>query len=440
MLNAAHPSKRLRTLSGIILHILMVLGIASVASAGTLTESFENPSSFNPVGAGTRAMSMGGANIALADNTTAASWNPAALGQLEDVKWQFAYVLSGYDRKEETHNELVGTEASDITATEYKINYLSVFRKFRLFDTRRFVCVSINYQHMFSLDRRMSIKQDFTDYTDHLSYIQEGDIYALGTAFSIRITDPLSFGLTINYWGPVFGSNEWTQEYRLTTTHPAIGTLTTDKYDNYGFDGVNFVLGLHWKITRFFSLGTIIKTPFSADIKHTWNMADEGIVVASGSVKNEMKMPLSYGVGIAYQPDQKWRFTADIYRIHWDQFEFINTDGSSYSPISGKLLAETDLDNVVSIRFGCEYERTPNANTSLIGRGGVFYDPIPSDDGHDDVYGISAGLGLVYGGFVFDLGYQYRFGSGITGNLVPVGSLDMSEHTIYTSMKYRIKR
>lgn len=40
-------------------------------------------SSPNPVGSGARAIGMGGAFIGIADDATAASWNPAGLIQLE---------------------------------------------------------------------------------------------------------------------------------------------------------------------------------------------------------------------------------------------------------------------------------------------------------------------------------------------------------------------
>ena len=42
----------------------------------------EIPSSPNPVGSGARALGMGGAFIAIADDATAASWNPGGLIQL----------------------------------------------------------------------------------------------------------------------------------------------------------------------------------------------------------------------------------------------------------------------------------------------------------------------------------------------------------------------
>ena len=54
----------------------------------------EIPSSLNPVGSGARALGMGGAFIAVADDATAASWNPGGLTQLErpEISGVFGYV------------------------------------------------------------------------------------------------------------------------------------------------------------------------------------------------------------------------------------------------------------------------------------------------------------------------------------------------------------
>ncbi len=51
--------------------------------ASTIFQQTGISSSPNPVGSGARAMGMGGAFIGIADDATAASWNPAGLIQLE---------------------------------------------------------------------------------------------------------------------------------------------------------------------------------------------------------------------------------------------------------------------------------------------------------------------------------------------------------------------
>src|SRR5437763_1120257 len=58
-------------------------------------------SSPNPVGSGARAQGMGGAFIAVADDATAASWNPGGLIQLE--RPEFSVVGEAFSRREALH-------------------------------------------------------------------------------------------------------------------------------------------------------------------------------------------------------------------------------------------------------------------------------------------------------------------------------------------------
>ncbi len=81
----------------ILLMLLMLLPICPGASA--YGAEVEIPSSFNPVGSGARAIGMGGAFIAVADDATAASWNPGGLTQLRLP--EFSVVGSFYHRGED---------------------------------------------------------------------------------------------------------------------------------------------------------------------------------------------------------------------------------------------------------------------------------------------------------------------------------------------------
>jgi len=68
---------------------------------GQALQRVEIPSSPNPVGSGARALGMGGAFIAVADDATAASWNPGGLIQLE--KPEISVVGAFVYRNEDNH-------------------------------------------------------------------------------------------------------------------------------------------------------------------------------------------------------------------------------------------------------------------------------------------------------------------------------------------------
>jgi len=72
-----------QTLCFLVVLLVGSLLFGASSEAATLFQQVGVASSPNPVGSGARAVGMGGAFIGVADDATAASWNPAGLIQLE---------------------------------------------------------------------------------------------------------------------------------------------------------------------------------------------------------------------------------------------------------------------------------------------------------------------------------------------------------------------
>ena len=144
--------------SVVCLTILFSLPFMSVAY-GQPTQRIEIPSSFNPVGSGARALGMGGAFIAVADDATAASWNPGGLIQLEapEISVVGAFFYREEDNQFGTNPEALGKQ--DVS-NQY-INYLSATYPFT-FRNRNMV-VSLNYQNLFNFNREWSFPLTISD-------------------------------------------------------------------------------------------------------------------------------------------------------------------------------------------------------------------------------------------------------------------------------------
>jgi len=159
----------------------------------------------NPVGSGARAMSMGGAFIAIADDAAAASWNPGGLIQLEKPEMSAAF---GYvHRRENNTSEFSGNQS--IQGSD--LNYLSVAYPFELGEKRRNMVMSLNYQRLYDFNREWIS----TDKNTSKKYTQKGDLYALGLAYCIQVTKDFSTGVTLNYWGDSLFKNKWEQKLSL---------------------------------------------------------------------------------------------------------------------------------------------------------------------------------------------------------------------------------
>ena len=434
---------------------LSALGLALVLCAGLLEPALpqpilrlEIPSSLNPVGSGARALGMGGAFIAIADDATAASWNPGGLIQLEAP--EISVVGALFHRTEDNTFGAKPEASGEQDVSEERINYLSIAYPFTFF--KRNMIVSMNYQNLYDFSRKWNFPwvQDSGGLSirQNIDYEQEGTLSALGIAYCIQLTPQLSFGFTLNFWEDGIYENEWTQVSHTQGSGTFNGSPLTfkgDSWDEYSFSGFNVNLGVLWNVTQKVTLGAVFKTPFKADLRHSSKFnaslvfpdfpAANSTIETSFVEDAKLDMPMSYGVGIAYRFSDLLTFSADIYRTEWDDFVLTDSSGNQTSPITGQPISETSIDETHQVRVGAEYLFiTPKYVIPL--RAGMFYDPAPAQGSPDDFFGFSIGSGIAKGRFIFDIAYQYRFGNDVGTSILQNlnFSQDVKEHTVYSSV------
>lgn len=345
--------------------LVCVFGMDSPAFADLL----EIPSSFHPVGSGARALGMGGAFIAVADDATAASWNPGGLIQLE--RPEISLVLDATHRIERNefalHPEADGRETVSLAS----LNYLSTAYPFTILG--RDMVVSLSYQRLFDFTRQWSfsldqIADDGSIFHDDIDYRQDGALSAVGLAWAVEITPLLSVGVTLNRWDDDLSPNEWEQEIVMTGHHDIAGHAITTydrRVNRYAFSGTNANIGLLWRIDTDLTLGAVLKTPFEAALHY---QRSSSTMVAFGdsaesaseydirqSEGKTLVMPLSFGLGLAWQITRTMRVALDVYRTEWDDFVLRDASGNETSPITGTSLDEADIGPTHQVRVGFEY-------------------------------------------------------------------------------------
>lgn len=415
---------------------------------GQVIQRVEIPSSPNPLGSGARALGMGGAFIAVADDATAASWNPGGLIQLEkpEISIVGALVHRTEDNDFGTNPEASGSQP----VTEGNINYLSIAYPFTFLD--RNMIVSLNYQNLYDFRRkwRFPLRQQSPALSldRHIDYSQNGNLSAIGLAYCLQVTPRVSAGITLNIWEDWFGQNRWEQKTREQGSGRFVGNdfvFESRSRDDYRFSGFNANLGMLWNITDQVTLGAVLKTPFTADLRHHSRFsssihfpgfpAADSTISTSFTEPERLQMPMSYGIGLAYRFSDQFTVAGDIYRTEWQDFELKDSHGNKTSPITGRVSSDSDIDPTHQVRFGAEYLLMyPTYVIPL--RAGVFYDPAPAEGSPDKYYGFSLGTGLARGRFVFDIAYQYRFGRDVGESILQNldFSQDIDEHTVYASM------
>ncbi len=408
-------------------------------------------SSPNPVGSGARALGMGGAFIGVADDATAASWNPGGLVQLPTP--EISVVLNGFHRTENnsfgSNPEAGGTQS----VTKEAINYLSFVYPFNLFN--RNMVISLNYQNQYDFTREWNFPVTYSEESEfigksetreNVQYEQKGNLFALGIAYSVQIIPEFTFGFTLNIWDNNLTGNQWETKTISNgiTDYSLFGTSSSylkSEKDKYLFSGFNANIGILFRPTKKINIGAVLKLPFKADLEHekvSESFTNNIAVVNMKTVTDEkMDMPMSYGLGFAYRFSDKLTLSTDIYRTEWDEFIITDSNGNETSAITGKSTDLSKSDPTHHLRFGTEYLFiNPELNYVIPLRAGIFYDPVPSEGSPDDYYGFSMGTGISVGKFVFDIAYQYRFGNNVGDSIISnYGfSQDVKEHTVYSSL------
>ena len=410
-------------------------------------QQIEISSSLNPVGSGARATGMGGAFIGVADDATAASWNPAGLIQLEKPEFSLVYAYQNNSQKYNSrlHPELAGTENDwDI----HSINYASVAYPFKAFG--RNMIVSLNYQRLYELDKKLGFSYAWplgaTDnLNDRVAYRQSGFLAALSPAFAIQITPELSFGTTINIWDDFHGGSSWSSSYNSQGTGNLGGISfkeTIAAAHRYTFSGLNANVGLMYSPISKVTIGAVYKFAFDADLKREGSFTQELTFPESPALNRtttdstndtmKMKMPASFGLGVSYKPTDNWVFAIDTYYTEWSRFAIRDSKGNEVNPIYGTPISQGRLSDTVQVRAGGEYLFILDKHIIPI-RAGVFYDPEPSKSGMKDFFGFSLGSGFSTQRYSFDLAYQFRSASKTTGDLPTVSDADITQHTVMSS-------
>ena len=125
--------------------------------SATLFQEVGIASSPNPVGSGARALGMGGAFIAVADDSTAASWNPAGLIQLE--RPEMSIVGQGFYRREEYSSDDHPETDDTGNVNDLNLNYLSATYPFHFYKN---IVVSVNYQRLYDFKRNFKYRFDMS--------------------------------------------------------------------------------------------------------------------------------------------------------------------------------------------------------------------------------------------------------------------------------------
>ncbi len=438
---------------------MLLAGLASQAGA----QELEISSSPTPVGSGARAAGMADAFVAVADDATAASWNPAGLVQLERPEIS---MVGGYNYLQEWfsadyHEEFDSRHHSG----KLYLNYLSFAYPLPVTVLNRNVCLSLNYQKKYDFNRTFNFDLNRSSVnplgrvlndSQHFDFVQRGGLSAVTPAIAVELSRRLSIGASFNFWESTFLSdNSWEQTIK-SKSKTFFGTLgflsgmySWERYDD--FTGRNLTLGLLWSPIDQLSFGMRYDTAFTGKTKYRSNSrlgqldfltGQLNIQMGSQPEQRKIRFPDSLAFGAAWRPNDKFTVSMDVTRTDWNDFHVKAGDGKKYS-----LVDFSDLDNswtrthfkpTYTVRLGSEYIFLPKEPEEKLGhlwtvRGGLFFDQEPATgkgDGFrwpgnkgsgkaENFYGCALGVGLLLNQRVnLDAAWQLRYGPGVNRDLI----------------------
>ncbi|HOQ32027.1 MAG TPA: outer membrane protein transport protein [Candidatus Hydrogenedens sp.] len=435
-------------------------------------------SSPNVIGSGARAIGMGGAFIAIADDATAASWNPGGLTQLERPEFSMVYTYKyiGEDFESLPHPELEGDYSVDFS----QLNYMSFVYPFQRTIKGRNLVLSLNYQAKYDFSRELDFYyRDISALAlgnraglhSLVKYKQSGQLATLSPALGFEITDRLSVGLVLNLWNQsLIQNNEWTvdqEEYRTLNINGQVNrasfshTVIRKKYRD--FEGTNVTLGALYRLGERWQIGAVYHSKFTADVDYEeWWIINRGVGFPGFFYSRrplKYTFPASYGIGVAYRfPNDKLTLSFDVTRCEWDQFVIHDPENRNWlmrkrSGVSNLPVDWSPHDATYTVRIGAEYlffnPNKPRQSILPSIRAGAFYDPEPSsgrpdrwfglgkgDGSVDNYYGITLGAGcLIKNRINIDAAYVYRWGNDVrkdTFGFVATDA-DVDQHLFYLS-------
>jgi long-subunit fatty acid transport protein len=388
-----------------------------------------------PVGSGARALGQS-AFIAVADDATAASWNPAGLTNLERSE---ASIVGAWRDITKDYSGSVLFNRDDWRDSQ--INFMSYAQHLDV--GSKDVVISVNYHQVYNFGVEVNGSTPTLD-----SYSRsKGAVsaYTLAGGWILNPDPGISVGAGFNWYTQSL-CNDYAWQVKTMAKEKSGYTITEiadlDTFDD--FDGYNFTFGLLWDVDvkpgNLLTLGLVYHTPFTAEVKRDFvaNTTTKLIlpppalpfIISEGtnSWSHDMKIdfPASFGAGANYRITKRLNVAFDVDWKDWSKFKQKYPDGRSTSPIDNSAIA---------YRLGGQYLilSDPDSESVLACRGGTFYEPRPIADESDllPIHGLSTGLGwTVKERFSLDFAYQYRWAEQDLGNT----DYDYDEHMFLNSL------
>jgi long-subunit fatty acid transport protein len=400
-----------------VLALALVTGLASGVSAQLGVP-------FTPTGSGARAAGMANAFIAISDDGTAASWNPAGLAQLR--KPELSVVSSTVDDQSvaagfRTRDELASFSTARASYRNSYLDFASLAVPVTLWGKP--VTFQAAWRRLYSLDYRevLSITRGplapeapppvrFNSNTDTI-----GSIDLVSAAAAVRLTPRFALGASFNLW-----RGDWDESTVVSAT--PLDATSVSRFESVSqtsrVRGDSLILGLMLTYPRW-SVGLLYQNPLSADFGTSQAVTSSDAPEDAGQTEGTLRFPRAVGVGGAWRPAARWTVALDL---TWDDW----TDTILDTPYTGRINLFDGLPpdhsstrDTLSVNAGAERLFAGDGFVIPL-RFGAAWEPQGARNPYtrDPVNFVLLAVGTGYNtnSLKFDAAFQYRWASFMTGD------------------------
>jgi hypothetical protein len=363
---------------------------------------------------GTKAMSLGNAFTAVADDLTAVFWNPAGLAAMRIPEFYFAYQAESLTHEYDPQAKVVLGDTMQyqysLSSKLQQINFFSVSAPAEFWKMKWGFALSyyryIPYGFKGSAQEVLTHSQNNSiaeNTTVNFKGSEGIDVLAFSTAAGI--SEYFAIGCTLQQF---FGSGS----QLLQTLNPA-GEF--HKQYNENMRGRNFIIGMIFRPFKIVSLGFTyhsgLKNTFDSSLL-SWEVDKQGVEVNQSAKASlaQVVIPSQYSLGAALQVVRGLNLSFDYSRIDWQKGTIGNYyDAESLLPYPQKADFSREQKNISNLRLGMEID-LPLRRLLLHLRGGWSADKQLYADSSDQavkISGIAAGLGCEISPYLqIEIAYQ----------------------------------
>jgi hypothetical protein len=363
---------------------------------------------------------MGNAFIAIADDGTAASWNPAGLSQLRKPEFSLVHATNLREQAMEgyrTLDRLSAFTTLKTTNAASNIEFASAALPFTL--KSRPVTVQVGWRRLYQFSsrlrgdtRRVPVATGGRPAsTIRFDNVGDGSVNIWSLAGAARLTSRLSLGWSTDYYYGTWEDRANVSEdpgvegaTDFLTRHSAnsIGDAALSLGLLLAYPSVKVGVVYHKALRTGFTVRQAFRSSFFESIDTSFT-PDQGY---------RLRFPRSVGLGVAWLPRPLLRFAVDITYDEWTKFLLEAPDGpfSGFDELPPGLSATR---NTITLNAGLErlfpvqgYYVPMRLGFSREPQGGR--DPILRRDASQTI--LAAGTGINSNSIKFDVAIEYRWG------------------------------